>query len=133
MCRARVIEPGVMPPNVGVVGAAGGVADESALAVDGGNQRDVRQMRSAGVGIVDDGDVGFGQGAEVFEHRLHAGGHGTQMHRDMRRLGQQPAGGVEESAGKIPPLLDVGRKGDVLERHAHVFRRRFQQRARQLQ
>ena len=39
----------------------------------------------------------------------------------MRRVGDQPAVGVEERAGEIEPLLDVHGIGGVLQRHAHLL------------
>ena len=39
----------------------------------------------------------------------------------MRRVGDQPAFGVEERAGEVEPLLDVHGIGGVLERHAHLL------------
>ena len=39
----------------------------------------------------------------------------------MRRVGDQPAVGVEERTGEIEPLLDVHRVGGVLERHPHLL------------
>ena len=43
------------------------------------------------------------------------------MDRDVRRVGDQPAVGVEERAGEIEPLLDVDGVGGVFQRHAHLL------------
>ena len=39
----------------------------------------------------------------------------------MRRVGDQPALGIEERAGEVEALLDVHRIGGVLQRHAHLL------------
>ena len=47
--------------------------------------------------------------------------HGTQMHRHMRRIGDEIACRVENCAGKVETFLDVHRIGGVLKRHAHLL------------
>ena len=53
--------------------------------------------------------------------RLDALAHRSQMHRHVRRVGNQIAFGVEQRAGKIEALLDVDRIRRVGERNAHLL------------
>ena len=43
------------------------------------------------------------------------------MHGHVRRVGDQAPLAVEQSAGKVEPLLDVDRIGGVLQRHPHLL------------
>ncbi len=43
------------------------------------------------------------------------------MHRQVRRVGDERAGGVEHRAGEIEPLLDVHRLRGVAQRFAHLL------------
>ena len=43
------------------------------------------------------------------------------MDRHVRRVGDERAGRVEDGAGEVEPLLDVDRRGGVLQRHAHLL------------
>ncbi len=47
--------------------------------------------------------------------------HRAEMHRHVRRVGNQRAGRIEHRAGEIQPFLDVHRIGGVLQRHAHLL------------
>ena len=53
--------------------------------------------------------------------------HRAEMHRHVRRVGDQRAVGGEHRAGEIEPLLDVDRIGGVLQRHAHLLGDRHEQ------
>ena len=53
--------------------------------------------------------------------------HGPQMHRHVRRVGNEQAGRIENRAGEVEPLLDVHRIGGVLQRHAHLLGDRHEQ------
>ena len=53
--------------------------------------------------------------------------HRAQVHRHVRRVGDQVAVGVEQRAGEIEPLLDVDRVRGVGERHAHLLGDRHEQ------
>ena len=53
--------------------------------------------------------------------------HRTEMHRHMRRVGDQRAVAVEHRAGKIEPLLDIDRIGGVLQGHAHLLGNRHEE------
>ena len=54
-------------------------------------------------------------------HGLDAFAHGTQVHRHVRRIGNQVALRVEQRAAKVKPLLDVDRVSSVLQLQAHLF------------
>ena len=64
-------------------------------------------------------DIARPQGAVVDEF-AHAQTHGAEVDGDVRRVDDQPALGVEQSAGEILALLDVGRDGRSLEHLAHL-------------
>ncbi len=49
------------------------------------------------------------------------------MHRNVRRVGDQRACGVEQRAGEIEPLLDVHRRGRVLQRQPHLLGNRHEE------
>ena len=49
------------------------------------------------------------------------------MDRNMRRIGDEVAGPIEERAGEIQPFLDVDRRGGVLQRHPHFLGDRHEQ------
>ena len=53
--------------------------------------------------------------------RLHRRPHRAQMDRHVRRVGDQPAAGVEHGAGEVQPFLDVDRMGGLLQHHAHLL------------
>src|SRR5262245_5614228 len=79
-------------------------------------------MRAAVVRVVQDINVARLYAARVpADHRLNALAHRPQMHRHVRRVGDEIAFGVEEGAGEIEPLLDVDRVGGVGQTQAHLF------------
>ena len=89
---------------------------------------DVGQMRAAVVGRVDGVDVAGRDPALVLANDgLDRAVHGAEMHRHVRRVGDQRAVGVEHGAGEIEPLLDVDGVGGVLQRHAHLLRDRHEE------
>ena len=55
------------------------------------------------------------------DHRLDRFAHAAQVHRHVRRVGDQLAGGAEQRAGEVQPLLDVHRVGGVLQPQAHLL------------
>ena len=75
----------------------------------------VGQMRAPRIGRVQRIDVAapdpapVGRAAAIGQDRADAVAHRSQMHRNMRRVGDQIAGGVEQRARKIQPLADVHR------------------------
>ena len=90
-------------------------------------------MRAAGEGVVDHRDVAFGKRAQPLAHRRDGRGHGAEVDRDVRGLSEQLAVGVEQGAGEVAPLFDVGRERDAPQRDPHLLRRRLEQVAGQLQ
>ena len=65
-------------------------------------------MRAAVVGVVEHINIARVHGGCVFPHHgLDALAHGTQMHRHVRRIGNQVASSVEQGAAKVQPFLDV--------------------------
>ena len=52
---------------------------------------------------------------------------GTEVHRNVRRLGKQLAVGGEQSARVIAPFLDVGRRAGSLQDDAHLLGNRGEQ------
>ena len=84
--------------------------------------RDIGQMRAAVIGRVDGVDVARRDPAFVLaDDGLDRAVHRAEMHRHVRRVGDQRAVGVEHRAGEIEPLLDVDGVGGVLQRHAHLL------------
>src|SRR5450755_3576391 len=49
-------------------------------------------------------------------------GHGAEMHRYVRRLGDEASMQIEERAGEVAPLFNVGRVAAAREHDAHLFR-----------
>ncbi len=89
------------------------------IAEDRHDHGDVGQVGAAGIGVVEGEGLARLQRRIALAHRPHAGAHRTQMHRHVRRIGHQPAVGVEQGAGKVQPLLDIDRVGGAFQRRAH--------------
>ena len=124
MAAVRRHRAGADAADIGVVRAAGGEIAQRAgiFGEDRRNHGDIGQMRAAGIGRVDQPGVARAQlRAEAVQDGAHRIAHAAQMHRNMRRVGDQIAGGVEQRTGEIQPLADVHRAGAVLQRAAHVF------------
>ena len=124
------------PADIGVVAAA---CDEEEnllprLVEDRRDDRHVRQVGAAVVGRVHHVDVARLERAAVRrEHRANRLAHGAQVDRDVRRVGDQVALGIEHGAGEIQPLLDVHRVGGVLERDPHLLGDRHEEVVEHLQ
>ena len=114
--------------DIGVM-AARGDPEQDVLAVeDRRADRDVGQMRAAVIGRVDRiGVAGPDLALVLADDGLDRAVHRAEMHRHMRRVGDQRAVAVEHRAGEIEPLLDVHRIGGVLQRHAHLLGDRHEQ------
>ena len=93
---------------------------ELAAEEDGGDAGDVGQVGPAPVGIVEDDEIALLEGHGP-ERGLDGQGHGPEVDRDMRALGQRFAVPVEEGAGEILALLDVGGEGRPAEDGAHFL------------
>ena len=92
------------------------------------DHRDVGQMRAAVVRRIEHEHVaGLHRAGAAVDDRLHALAHRAQVHRHVRRIGDQVAFGVEQRAREIEPLLDVDRVRGVGERHAHLLGDRHEQ------
>ena len=77
-------------------------------------------MGAAGVGVVEDGDVAFAEG-EGFHDGLDGVGHGAEVNGHVVAHGDDALMAVEEGAGVVAALLDVGRDGGAAEGGAHLF------------
>ena len=82
-------------------------------------------MRPGDVGVVDDDHIPLSHRLaallQIGERVGDANRQRAKMHGDMLGLGDQPALLVEERAGVIEPLFDVGRKRGVAHDDAHLF------------
>ena len=111
--------------DVGVVRARG---DEErrfpALAEeDGAHDRDVRQVRPAGVWRVQHPGPPGTQLARIRrDDGAHARAHRAEVDRHVRGIRDERARAVEEGAGKIETLADVDRDGRGLQHGAHLLR-----------
>ena len=79
-------------------------------------------MRPAGLGVVGQDDVTAMQVALQGVH-LEPDGvlHRPEVNRNVRRIGDEATGVVEEGAAKVQPLLDVGGDGGPLEDPPHLL------------
>ena len=108
--------------DVGMM-AARGDPEKNLLPVEGRRaDGDVGQVCAAVIRRVDHVSVTGAHGALVladngFDRAIHR----AEMHRHVRRIGDQRAVAVEHRAGKVEPFLDVHRIGGVLQRHAHLL------------
>ena len=110
--------------DVGVMAARTGVEQHFAAGVveHRRDHRDVGQVGAAGIGVVEHPGVTRQQvAARGGDHRLHAFTHRAEVHRHVRRVGDQLAAAVKQRTGKIEALLDVDRAGGVGERRAHLL------------
>ena len=116
--------------DIGMVAARGHPEQDALLRVVEHRRahRDVGQVGAAVIGRVDDVDVARRDLALVLaDDGLDRAIHGAEMHRHVRRIGDQRAVGGEHRAGEVEPLLDVDRIGGVLQRHAHLLGDRHEQ------
>ena len=70
---------------------------------------DIRQMRTTVIRRVDREHITGLHLGMTGNHRLDTLAHAAQVHRHMRRVGDQIAMPVKYRAGKIQPLLDIDR------------------------
>ena len=83
--------PRCLRADVGMMGAVGHIADQVLAHKQGGDKRDVGQMRTTQIGIIDNDHI-TGTPFQPLHDVPHGIGHAPQVHRDMRRLrAQQPA------------------------------------------
>ena len=120
LARARGHAPRLHAAYVGMVRPHHPVATHRAVHFHGPNERDVREVRTAGVGVVQDEDVARRWGQDPY------GGdglvQGAQMHGNVGRLGDHRAGGVEQGRRAVASFTNIGRDRRVNEHEAHLFR-----------
>ena len=127
--------PGRAAADVGVVAARRHVEQNTRRASvlrasleDGRHHGHVRQMRTAVVRCVQHvGVAGAHAAVRRCDDALDRLAHRPEVHRHVRRVGDQAAVRGEQGARKIQPLLDVDRRGGVGEAGAHLFGDRHEQ------
>ena len=62
---------------------------------------------------------------ESIHQVLHGVRHAAQMHRDVCRLRNQPAAAIENRAGEIQAVPDVGRERGTAQGCAHLLAQRL--------
>ncbi len=119
---------GVRASDIGVVRAIGDVEQRPRRTrrEDGHHHRQVGQVRAPGVGVVQQGDVS-GAELECAQRGLDRHGHRAEMDGHVVAHGKDISRGVENGAGIVAALLDVGRKRGTAERGAHFFRDRVEE------
>ena len=88
------------------------------------DEREVRQVRAAGVRIVDGPDVAAGRA--VLHHGEDRVGHRPEMDGDVLGLRDHPPPVVEQRGRAVAPLLDVRGEGGAHQQRAHLLRDRPQ-------
>ena len=83
--------------------------------------------------VVDHRHIAGRQGAEGFQRRADAHGHGAEVDRHVVAQRHGHAVGVEERTGVIPALLDVRRIGRPAQRGTHLLRKRGEEVSEHLQ
>ena len=106
-----------------VTAAAHEEADFLAVIVkDRCDHGDVRQMCSAIEWIVQRHDVARFQAAATIAHdRADAFPHGPKVHGHVRRVGDQPARGIENRAGEVKPFFDINGQRCILQHRAGLL------------
>ena len=100
---------------------------------DGGDHGDVGEVGAAVVGVVERVDVARLDAALVaVDDHLYRLAHRAQVDRDVRRVRDQAAVGVEDRAGEVEPLLDVDRVRGRPQPLAHLLGDRHEQVAEDL-
>ena len=107
--------------DVGIVGDAGGEAEQAVLMEDRPEEEDVREVHAAVVGIVHDEHVAGMDVVGIFPHQRRDGvGDGAEMHRHAEPLGDQPAAGVAEAGGEVHAFPHHLRVGGAHDRDRHL-------------
>ena len=108
--------------HVRMVGAIRNI--EGSLVLPGQKDRqhhgDIRQMRSTGKGIIEDGDVP-GRKCNRRDCCLHRHRHGAEMHRHVIAHGDHPRLGIEDGARVVSPFLYVGRESRAPQGCTHLL------------
>ena len=121
VCENGGIEPGWTPPTSAwwPRAATKKAGSGSPSAEHRHHHGDVRQVGAAGVGVVERERLAGREHRVALADRPHAGAHRAQVHRHVRRVGDEAAARVEQGAGEVEPLLDVHRVRGALQRRPH--------------
>ena len=126
--RIRRHRTGGLAADIGMMASRGDIEQHPLFRGTGGatenrlDQGDIGQVGAAVVGRVEhEGITALHATAPLADHRLDALAHRPEMHRHVRRVGDQVAFGIEYRAGEIQPFLDVDRNRRVLQHRAHLL------------
>jgi hypothetical protein len=123
VARERRHRAGRDAADVGMVAAAADIERRARMAVEEHRRDDgdIGQVRAAVVRVVEhEGVAGAGLGMAL-DDAADRVAHRAQVHRHVRRIGDQRAVGIEQRARKIEPLLDVDRVRGVLQHQPHLL------------
>ena len=112
------MDPGRLGADVRVMSAVCREAEQLAFREQGRDQRHIGQVRAAQVGVVHDDHVA-GPPLQLRNDAAHGVSHAAQVHRNVGGLGAQQTLRVEQGAGEVQPVLDVGGDGAALQYGAH--------------
>ena len=100
--RTRIIATMRGAADIRVMRAHDRPEHDAPFGKDWHNGCQVRQMRTAMIGVVQQVNVAFLYAiAKGIAHRLHGKGHGADMHGDVVRLSHQPRFGITKCDGEI--------------------------------
>ena len=120
--------PRRLAADIGMVPPAGDKEQDLALVEDRRNHGDIGKVRAAVIGVVQ--HIGIARAdlaLIVADHRTDGFPHRAQMHRHVRRVGDQRSGGIEDRAGKVQTFLHIHRQRRVLKGVAHLLGDRHEQ------
>ena len=97
--------------DIGVMAARGCVEEPrlARLVKNGRDDGDVGQMGAAIVGRIQHEDIAGRHIGVLIDDGAYARAHRTEMHRHVRRIGNEAARPVEHGAGEVETFLDVDR------------------------
>ena len=84
------------------------------------HQRDIGEVRAAAEGVVEHDDVA-GFEFTLFYRGRNRHGHGAQVHRHVIAHGDDLAFGIEDGAGVVAALFDIGREGSAAQCGSHFL------------
>ena len=117
-----------------MMAARADVEEDPAVLEHRRDHRDIGQMRAAVVrGVQHVHVAGLDAPRVLPDHRLDRLAHRAEMHRHVRRVGDQVAAAVEDGAGEVEPLLDVHRVRGVLQPQPHLLGDRHEEVVEDLQ
>ena len=124
--------------HVGVVTTAGHKRHKPTFPEHRRDQREIRQVGAAVVGVVGHHSITGPQRFTLtalhrLEQRQHALPHRAEVHGDVRGVGNELAARVKQRAGEIQPLTDIHRCTGLLQSGAHLLSDRHEAMAEQLQ